>query len=77
MTKVFDKLPFIARLLILIFVGWIVGGIYRVVKFVEKRNVTTLIVGLLGLFTGIGNIVIEIVDIVTTVLGKGISFCAD
>ena len=77
MTKAFDKLPWIARLLIVIFLGWIVGGIYRVIKYTETKKLSTLVVGLLGLFTGIGNAVLEVVDIITTVLGGGISFFAD
>ena len=77
MTKSFDKLPFIARLLLIIFLGWLIGGIYRIVRWTEKKNTTTLVVGLLGLFTGVGNIVIEIVDLVTTILGNGICVLAD
>ena len=77
MTKSFDKLPWIARLLIVIFFGWIVGGVYRIIKYTETKKLSTLVVGLLGLFTGIGNAVLEVVDIITTVLGSGISFFAD
>lgn len=77
MTKSFDKLPWIARLLIVIFFGWIVGGVYRIIKYTETKKLSTLVAGLLGLFTGIGNAVLEVVDIITTVLGSGISFFAD
>lgn len=77
MTKSFDKLPWIARLLIVIFFGWIVGGVYRIIKYTETKKLSTLVAGLLGLFTGIGNVVLEVVDIITTVLGGGISFFAD
>lgn len=77
MTKSFDKLPWIARLLIVIFFGWIVGGVYRIIKYTETKKLSTLVAGLLGLFTGIGNAVLEVVDIITTVLGGGISFFAD
>ena len=77
MTKMFDDLPWIVRLILLIVLGWLIGGIYRIVKWTESKNTTTLVVGLLGLFTGVGNFVIEIVDIVTTALGNGISVFAD
>ena len=77
MTKIFDDLPWIVRLILLIVLGWLIGGIYRIVKWTESKNTTTLVVGLLGLFTGVGNFVIEIVDIVTTALGNGISVFAD
>jgi hypothetical protein len=77
MTKIFDDLPYITRLLLLFFFGWIIGGVYRVVKWTENKNTTTLVVGLLGLFTGVGNFILEIVDFVTTALGNGISVYAD
>lgn len=77
MTKMFDELPWIVRLILLIVLGWLICGVYRVIKWTESKNTTTLVVGLLGLFTGIGNFVLEIVDIVTTALGNGISVCAD
>ena len=77
MTKSFDKLPFVARLLLIIFLGWLIGGIYRIVRWTEKKNTATLVVGILGLFTAVGNIVIEVIDLVTTILGNGICFFAD
>ena len=77
MTKMFDDLPWIVRLILLIVLGWLIGGIYRIVKWTESKNTATLVVGLLGLFTGVGNFVIEIVDIVTSALGNGISVFAD
>ena len=77
MTKAFDNLPWIARFLLVLLVGSVVGGIYRIVKFLETKNVTTLVVGILGLVTGIGNLIVWIVDVVTTATGKGISVFAD
>jgi len=77
MTKAFDSLPWIVRLILVIVLGWLIGGIYRIVKWTESKNTTTLVVGLLGLFTGVGNVVVEIVDIVTTAIGNGISVFAD
>ena len=77
MTKMFDELPLVIRLILLIVFGCFIGGVYRIIKWTKSKNTTTLIVGLFGLFTGIGNIVLEIVDIVTTALGSGISVFAD
>ena len=68
-TAAYDQLPFIARLLIIIIGGALVGGIYRIIKYFEtEKNVSTLIVGLLATFTVIGNLIIWIADIVTTVM---------
>lgn len=77
MTKKFDSLPWIARLILLILFGWVVGGVYRVIKYTETKKTTTLVAGLLGLFTGVGNVITEVVDVVTTVLGSGITVLAD
>lgn len=73
MIKTFDELPLIARVLLILFLGWIICPVYRILKYLETKNTTTLIVGIVCLFTGIGNFVLEIVDLVTTITGKGIS----
>lgn len=76
-TASYDSLPLIVRLLIQIIGGYVVGGIYRIVKFLETRNVATLVVGLLFLFTGIGNVIAWIVDLVTLILKGKYTFFAD
>ena len=67
LTSSYDSLPLILRIIIQIIGGSIVGGIYRLVRFVENRNVTTLIVGLLVTFTGIGNLIAWVVDLITLI----------
>lgn len=67
LTKTYDEFPFILRLIIQIIGGAIVGGIYRIVKYFETKNVTTLVVGILATFTGIGNFIAWIVDLVTLI----------
>lgn len=73
----YDGLPMIARFLIQLIAGAIVGGVYRIVKFFDTKNIVTLVVGLLLTFTGIGNLIGWIVDLITTLMGKGISVLAD
>ena len=77
LTAKFEELPKIAKIIILILGGWLIGGIYRIIRYTETKNTMTLIAGLLGLFTGVGNFVIEVVDIVTTILNNKITFFAD
>lgn len=77
LTASYDELPMFLRLIIVIIGGALVGGIYRLVKWYEKRNTVTLIVGIITTFTGIGNFIIWIVDIVTTAMGRGIYVLAD
>ena len=77
MTKTYESLPKIAKILIQIFLGAIVGGIYRIVKYFETKNVVTLVVGLLVTFTGIGNFIAWVVDLVTEILYNKITVLAD
>ncbi len=70
MTASYDSLPFILRLIIQIIGGAIVGGIYRIVRFFETKNIVTLVVGLLVTFTGIGNLIAWVIDLVTLILNR-------
>ena len=77
LTQTYENLPKIAKILIQIFLGAIVGGVYRIVKYFETKNIVTLVVGLLVTFTGIGNAIAWIVDLVTEVLHNKITVLAD
>ena len=77
LTQAYDELPMLLRLIIVIIGGALVGGIYRLVKWYEKRNTVTLVVGLVTTITGIGNLIIWVVDVVTTAMGRGIYVLAD
>ena len=70
MTKSYDNLSWVLRLVLQLIFGVLISGIYRIVRFVEKKNVVTLVVGLLGLFTGVGNLILWIVDLVTLIVNK-------
>ena len=77
LTQAYDELPMLLRLIIVVIGGALVGGIYRLVKWYEKRNTVTLVVGLVTTITGIGNLIIWVVDVVTTAMGRGIYVLAD
>ena len=76
-TKMYDELPKIVRILIQFFLGYIVSGIYRIIRFTETKNVVTLIVGLVGLLTGFGNFIVWLIDLITTITNDKITFLAD
>ena len=76
-TKQYDELPKIVRILLQIFLGYVVGGIYRVIRFTETKNIVTLIVGLVGLLTGFGNFIVWLIDLITTITNDKITFLAD
>ena len=77
MTQTYESLPKILKIIIQLLLGSIVGGVYRIFKFLETKNVVTLVVGLLVLVTGIGNLIIWVVDLVTEILYNKITVFAD
>ena len=77
MTKTYEDLPKIAKLLLQFFFGWLIGGVYRIVRYTETKNIVTLVVGLLVLFTGIGNGIAWVLDWITELLDNRISVLAD
>ena len=76
-TGAYEALPKLAKVLLQLFLGGVIGGIYRIVRFVEKKNTVTLVVGLLTLFTGVGNLIAWIVDLFTEITQDRISVLAD
>ena len=77
LTEAYESLPKIAKVLLQLFLGAIVGGIYRIVRFFETQNVVTLVVGLLVTFTGVGNLIAWIVDLFTEITQNRITVLAD
>ena len=69
-TAKYDELPLWVRVLIQVVGGVAVGGVYRILRFLETRNILTLVVGILVLCTVIGNVVSWIIDLVCLILYK-------
>ena len=76
-THYYDDLPKIAKILIQIFAGAIVGGVYRIVRYFETKNIVTLVVGLIVTFTFVGNVIAWIIDLITMITKGEISVLAD
>ena len=66
-TAQYDALPFILRVIIQIFLGVLAGGIYRIVRYFETKNTTTLVVGILAIIPGI-DFIAWIADLVTLIM---------
>jgi predicted Na+-dependent transporter len=75
LTKSYESLPKIAKILIQLVFGSLVGGIYRILKFLETKNTVTLVAGILN-FVGLG-LVFWVVDLVTEILNDRITVLAD
>lgn len=77
LTETYESLPKIAKILIQIFLGAFVGGVYRIIRYTETKNIVTLVVGLLVLFTGVGNAIAWVVDLITEATANRITVLAD
>lgn len=75
-THYFDELPKWARLVLLVLVGGLVSGVYRILRYLETKNVVTLVIGIASLAPCLGNI-FQIIDIITEITSNKISVLAD
>ena len=76
LTASYEALPKIIKVILQLFFGGLIAGIYRIIRFVETKNIVTLIVGILVLVTGIGNLIAWIVDLVTEICSNKITVFA-
>ena len=74
-TAIYNDLPRIAKILLQIFLGSLISGVYRILRYVETKNIVTLIVGILC-FVGLG-FIFWIIDLVTMITNEKISVLAD
>lgn len=77
LTASYEALPKIVKIILQIILGGIIGGIYRILRFLETKNVVTLVVGIIALVTGIGNLIFWILDLITEITQNKISVLAD
>ena len=77
LTEKYEALPRIAKIILQIFFGGLIGGIYRIIRFTETQNIVTLVVGILCLVTGIGNFIAWLVDLITEITQNKITVLAD
>lgn len=74
-TAMYEDLPKIAKILLQIFLGSLISGVYRILRYVETKNIVTLVVGILC-FVGLG-FVFWIVDLVTEITKDRITVLAE
>ena len=74
-TEQFENLPLVVKILLLIFLGGLVSGIYRILRYLETKNTTTLVIAILC-FVCIGGF-IAIIDIVTELSNGRVTVLAE
>ena len=76
LTGAYEALPKLAKILLQIFLGAIIGGVYRILRYFEKKNTTTLIIGILALIPPI-DFIFWILDLYTEATKDRITILAD
>ena len=76
-TQMYENLPQIAKILLQIFLGGIIGGVYRILRYFETKNIVTLVVGIVVLFSGVGNFIVWVIDLFTMITKNRITVLAD
>ena len=76
-TEQYEALPKIAKILLQVFLGGLIGGIYRILRYLETKNIVTLVVGILCLVTGVGNFIAWDVALITEITQNKMSVLAD
>ena len=76
LTSSYEALPKIVKVLLQIFLGAIVGGAYRIVRYFETKNIVTLVAGVLCLIPPV-SFVAWVIDLVTEITNDKISVLAD
>ena len=76
-TEQYEALPKIAKILLQVFLGGLIGGLYRILRYLETKNIVTLVVGILCLVTVVGNFIAWVVDLITEITQNKISVLAD
>ena len=74
-TEQYEALPKIAKILLQLFLGYIVSVVYRVLRYTETKNTTTLVVGILCFFC-LGT-VFWVIDLITEITSNRITVFAD
>ncbi len=77
-TDKIEEMPKAVKFLLFLFplTGWILSSVYRFFRFSETREIVTLVVGLMGLVTGIG-IIFGWVDALSELKYNKVTFFAD
>ena len=75
-TGAYEALPKLAKILLQIFLGAIIGGVYRILRYLETKNIVTLVVGILALIPPI-DFIFWIIDLVTEITNDRISVLVD
>ncbi len=73
-TASYEALPKLIKVILQIFLGSLISGLYRIIRFLETKNIVTLIVGILCFF-GLG-FLFWVIDLITEIFSNRITVLA-
>ena len=76
LTASYEALPKIVKVLLQLFLGLVIGGIYRIIRYTETKNIVTLVAGVLCLIPPV-NFIAGVIDLVTEITQNKITVLAD
>ena len=72
-----EALDKIVKVIILLFAGGLVSPVYRIIRYTETKNTTTLIVGILALVTGSFFGILCLIDIINEITDNKLTVFVD
>ena len=77
-TEKIEEMPKAAKFLLFLFplTGWVLSSIYRFFRYSETREIITLVVGAIGLVSGLG-IIFGWIDALSELKNNQVTFFAD
>ncbi len=69
--ETFESLPKIVKVILFLFIG-VISPIYRILRWVDSKNTTTLVVGIIGFF-----LPLWILDLITEITQNKVVYFAD
>ncbi len=76
LTAQYDALPRLLRIILQAVLGAFVGGIYRIIRYTETKNIVTLVAGIAALIPPI-DFVFWIVDLLTVITNDTYTILVD
>ena len=73
----FEALDKIVKVIIILFLGGLVSPIYRIIRYTETNNTTTLIVGIIALLTGGFFGILPLIDLITEITDNRVKVLVD
>ena len=74
--KTFEEFPKWAKALLILLTGGIIPAVYRIIKYLDTKNTTTLLFGILSFVPCVGT-VIAIIDIISELTDNRIKFMVE